>query len=197
QWRRTPPGMAAPVSTNIRTKNSIWEVNEDPRKLDDAYIRMLGHGGEKMLQEDVKWLAVTHKSFDHGRRGQNSRLAFLGKRIIDLQASLYLLNTQVQPTIADPHGREPFQHPALTGLSKLTDETKNAVVGHTKLCSIASMYGLLPVTRWKPRIVDDLIISGCDVVVAQTLCAIIGALSLEKGGEVANNVVREKILDPM
>lgn len=31
-----------------------------------------------MLTDEVKWLAVTHKSFDHGRRGFNDRLAFLG-----------------------------------------------------------------------------------------------------------------------
>ena len=31
-----------------------------------------------MLTEEVKWLAVTHKSFDHGKRGYNDRLAFLG-----------------------------------------------------------------------------------------------------------------------
>lgn len=31
-----------------------------------------------MLSDEVKWLAVTHKSFDQGRRGFNDRLAFLG-----------------------------------------------------------------------------------------------------------------------
>ena len=31
-----------------------------------------------MLTEETKWLAVTHKSFDHGRRGFNDRLAYLG-----------------------------------------------------------------------------------------------------------------------
>jgi hypothetical protein len=31
-----------------------------------------------VLSDEVKWLAVTHKSFDHGRRGFNDRLAYLG-----------------------------------------------------------------------------------------------------------------------
>lgn len=31
-----------------------------------------------MLSDEVKWLAVTHKSFDHGRRGFNDRLAYIG-----------------------------------------------------------------------------------------------------------------------
>jgi large subunit ribosomal protein L15 len=34
-------------------------------------------------------------------------------------------------------------------------------------------------------------------VVSQALYAIVGAISLEKGGEVANTVVREKILAPL
>lgn len=56
----------------------MFKVNEDPKRLDDAYVRMLGPGGDKVLNDEAKWLAVTHKSFDHGRRGFNDRLAYLG-----------------------------------------------------------------------------------------------------------------------
>lgn len=54
------------------------KINSDPNKLDQVYIQFLGKGGEKVLNEETKWLAVTHKSFDHGRRGFNDRLSFLG-----------------------------------------------------------------------------------------------------------------------
>lgn len=40
----------------------------------------------------------------------------------------------------------------------------------------------------------DLSASGADMVYTQALFAIIGALSLEQGGMVANRVVRERIL---
>ena len=60
-------------------------VNEDPVQLDKAYVRVLGRGGEAMLTEEVKWLAVTHKSFDHGKRGYNDRLAFLGTILLQLE----------------------------------------------------------------------------------------------------------------
>ena len=53
-------------------------MNGDPKILDSAYVRMLGPGGDKVLGEEVKWLAVTHKSYDHGKRGFNDRLAYLG-----------------------------------------------------------------------------------------------------------------------
>ena len=55
-----------------------WKVNDDPAKLDDMYVRFLGRDGARMLSEETKWLAVTHKSFDQGRRGFNSRLAYFG-----------------------------------------------------------------------------------------------------------------------
>jgi hypothetical protein len=68
----------APFRVRPLPKGGPFKVNEDPKRLDDAYIRMLGPGGDKVLGEEVKWLAVTHKSFDHGRRGFNDRLAYLG-----------------------------------------------------------------------------------------------------------------------
>lgn len=43
------------------------------------YNRLLGRDGEKMLPEEIKWLAVTHKSFDYGRRGFNTKLAYFGR----------------------------------------------------------------------------------------------------------------------
>jgi large subunit ribosomal protein L15 len=78
RWKQTPPRMMAPHRIRPKPRGGVFQVNEDPKKLDDAYIRMLGPGGDKMLGDDVKWLAVTHKSFDHGRRGFNDRLAYLG-----------------------------------------------------------------------------------------------------------------------
>lgn len=70
--------MQAPFRIRPAAKGGVFKVNEDPKRLDDAYVRMLGPGGDKALDDEVKWLAVTHKSFDHGRRGFNDRLAYLG-----------------------------------------------------------------------------------------------------------------------
>lgn len=80
RWAHTPERMKAPFSPHI-TKDptrSAWKVNEDPKKLDDALNNFLGRDAERMLPDELKWLAVTHKSFDQGRRGFNDRLAFLG-----------------------------------------------------------------------------------------------------------------------
>jgi len=78
RWKMTPPRMTAPFRSKPYVLNNEFPVNEDPAKLDQVYMKVLGNGGDKLLTEEVKWLAVTHKSFDHGRRGYNDRLAFFG-----------------------------------------------------------------------------------------------------------------------
>ena len=81
RWQSTPPRMMAPVRSKPPVANNDFPVNEDPERLDRIYDRVLGRGGCEMLTEEVKWLAITHKSFDHGRRGYNDRLSFLGNMV--------------------------------------------------------------------------------------------------------------------
>lgn len=73
--------MKAPFSINVvkDPKRQIWKVNEDPEKLERMYERLLGKDVAQLLPDELKWLAVTHKSFDGGRRGFNTRLAFFGR----------------------------------------------------------------------------------------------------------------------
>lgn len=81
RWQYTPTAMRAPLRSRPvpeETKRFSIRINSDPARLDQVYLRMLGPEGDKMLSEETKWLAVTHKSFDHGRRGFNDRLAYLG-----------------------------------------------------------------------------------------------------------------------
>lgn len=77
RWSYTPPAAKAPFSLRAR-KFPPFQVNEDPAALDKFYVEFLGTGGDKVLHDELKWLAITHKSFDQGRRGFNDRLAFLG-----------------------------------------------------------------------------------------------------------------------
>ncbi|KAJ4293613.1 hypothetical protein N0V90_008896 [Kalmusia sp. IMI 367209] len=206
RWQQTPPRMMAPFRVRPKPRGPEFKVNDDPRRLDDAYSRMLGPGGDKVLSEEVKWLAVTHKSFDHGRRGFNDRLAYLGHRIVSLQTSQALLNapqaeswpknSDGQPQ-RDQYGRTPYVHPALSGLHGLTNEAKDRVLDKSRLASLAERYGFDKVTRWKPKRSDNLQSSGLESVLTTSLYAIIGALALERGGEIANKVTQDKILAPL
>lgn len=181
RWSYTPPRAKAPFSLRYNSKRAAFPVNEDPKRLDQFYIRMLGEDGDKMLSEEVKWLAVTHKSFDQGRRGFNDRLAFvgacnplrnlscvfhhlvlmqflfarnIGKRIVHLQTSLALVQNPANsggPGVEDPFGRQPFAHPALEGLENLNNSTKLLVTSKLNLSQLAQKYQLDKVLRWSPR----------------------------------------------
>jgi len=70
------------LNTAKDPRRQVWAVNEDPEKLDRVLERLLGRETTRLLPEETKWLAVTHKSFDYGRRGFNTRLAFYGKSML-------------------------------------------------------------------------------------------------------------------
>ena len=79
RWSYTPSAMRAPLRAHPEEPSyKLMKTNEDPKKLDAMYVSFLGREGHKVLSDETKWLAVTHKSFDHGRRGFNDRLAFMG-----------------------------------------------------------------------------------------------------------------------
>ncbi|KAJ6107152.1 hypothetical protein N7523_008475 [Penicillium sp. IBT 18751x] len=201
RWSYTPPRTKAPFSLRMHSKRPSFHVNSDPATLDRFYTRMLGNEGDKMLSEETKWLAVTHKSFDQGRRGFNDRLAFLGKRIVQLQASLALVQdpatANASAAAEDEHGRVPFSHPALDGLKNLSASTKSFLTDRAKLAELAQKYEMQKVLRWSPRKPENLQASGIELVLAHTMYAVIGAVSLEKGGHIANKVAQERILEPL
>lgn len=81
RWSYTPERMKGPgFSINVvkNPSRTVWHNNDDPAKLDAMYNRLLGSKGDRMLPDEIKWLAITHKSFDQGRRGFNTRLAYFG-----------------------------------------------------------------------------------------------------------------------
>ncbi|PLB35745.1 mitochondrial 54S ribosomal protein mL57 [Aspergillus candidus] len=200
RWSYTPPRAKAPFSLRFDSRRQEYPVNSDPKALDEFYLRMLGKDGDKVLSDEVKWLAVTHKSFDQGRRGFNDRLAFLGKRIVQLQASLALVqspSTAANAATPDAHGREPFTHPALDGLNNLSQGMKDFLISKTQMAELAQKYELQKVLRWSPRKPQNLTTSGLDLVLTHTMYAVIGAISLEKGGHAANQVAQERILAPL
>lgn len=78
RWKATPPRMTAPVRSKPPVFDNDYPVNESQDRLDEVFDNVLGRDGHRVLPEEVMWLAVTHKSFDHARRGYNERLAFFG-----------------------------------------------------------------------------------------------------------------------
>ncbi|KAK4215082.1 ribonuclease 3 [Rhypophila decipiens] len=200
RWSYTPERMkGAGFSLNMAKdpRRTVWHNNEDPERLDAMYRKLLGSGGEKVLPDEVKWLAITHKSFDQGRRGFNTRLAYFGRQILALESVRAILVSSIDPTerpVHDAHGREPYQHPALANVDKLNVRLPRDIIEKDKVAKLALEAGMLGVIRWKPRMPENLEGSGLTVVLNTAVYAIIGAISLQHGAEVAQRAVREKII---
>jgi len=200
RWSYTPERMKGPgFSINVvkNPSRTVWQNNDDPAKLDAMYTRLLGSKGDRMLPDEIKWLAITHKSFDQGRRGFNTRLAYFGRLIVSFETTRHIMvgpaSAQGSP-IPDPFGREPFHHSALDNVDKLNTRQPHGVASKERLAKLAIDVGLAEVTRWKPRMPENLESSGLTAVLNTSLFAIVGAISLQHGAEAAQQVVREKIL---
>ncbi|KAK7420195.1 hypothetical protein QQX98_002848 [Neonectria punicea] len=198
RWSQTPPEMKADVQLDFAkwAHNKIWSVNNDPKKLDEMYDRLLGPNGSRLLPEELKWLAVTHKSFDQGRRGFNDRLALVGRMALIMETTKQIVSKDPIPgsRVADEFERQPFEHPQLNAIDNLTVEGPRDIVGKEKLYDLAIDVGLIDVVRWKPRLVRKLKASGVEVVLNSAILAIIGAVTLQHGSVVAAQVIRERIL---
>lgn len=201
RWSYTPEGLKAPHGFSLNRikvpQRAIWHVNEDPAKLDEFYERFLGRNGSRMLPEEIKWLAVTHKSFDYGRRGFNTRLAFFGRQIMvheamnEIMTSSHISENQ---QLADPWNRKHFESPALQNVDKLSTTRPQDIMSVSNLAAFAINVRLNEVVRWKPRNPDNVKGSGIETVLATSIFAIVGAVALQNGGEVASRLAREKVL---
>ncbi|KAG7410673.1 ribonuclease-III-like-domain-containing protein [Fusarium sp. MPI-SDFR-AT-0072] len=198
RWSQTPAAMKAPLQLDWakNPQNKVWTVNNDPKKLDEVYERLLGPGGSKLLPEELKWLAVTHKSFDQGRRGFNDRLALLGRMTLVMETTKTIVaqSPMGTPNFDDGFDRQPFVHPNLQSVDNLSIKGPKDVVGKERLSGLAAEVGLIDVVRWKPKQVQKLRASGADVVLNGAIMAIIGAITLQHGAVVASQVIRERIL---
>ncbi|CAK7270192.1 hypothetical protein SEPCBS57363_003980 [Sporothrix epigloea] len=196
RWSYTPERMKAPFSLQQPKdpRRSLWRVNTDPARLDRMYEKLLGRDLARSLPEELKWLAVTHKSFDNGRRGFNTRLAFFGRMALALETTKAIMAGAAPQHAKDVHGRTAFAHPALENVDKLNHVQPHHYASPERLSTLAREVGLAGVVRWKPRMPDNLEGSGQTTVLASTLYAIIGAVSLHYGADVANRVLRERIV---
>ena len=140
---------------------------------------------------------------------------------MELQTSLALLDAPPTPgrtssTEEDKYGRVPYHQRPLENVENITSYAKEHLLDRQRLAQLADRYGLAGVIRWKPKQVQqdvetfvrvkltcpceqikNLRGSGIDTVLAHTLYAIVGAIALQKGGEVANQTVRHRILNPL
>lgn len=127
----------------------------------------------------------THKSFNHGKLPYNEKLAFLGRRVLYLRVSEYLMS---RPT-STPSSIDGLDMDAIS-TRRLED-----ILSLQKLGDLAmSLDGLPTLLRWKPKDVRDKQASGQRKVAAESLMALVGAVESQFGASCAKSFVESNII---
>lgn len=79
----------------------------------------------------------------------------------------------------------------------MTSDSLSALLSHRRLAGLGRRHGLTDVIRWVPRLRTDIEKSGVELVLAEALYAVIGAIALQRGAAEAKKVARERILGPL
>ncbi|KAI5780764.1 ribonuclease-III-like-domain-containing protein [Geopyxis carbonaria] len=198
----TRPQPRAPFAVRKRIP---FSVNDKPQDLNAVYSELLGT--QLQLSEDIKWQAVTHKSFDHGRQPFNEKLAFFGKTLLQMHACGHVLSRPRSDkyTYSKPfsyrssegsyyQAPEPFIPNDYQNLNAINRASVEDLYNQTAISNLIRSSGLLKVMRWKPAEAHDLERSGEMIIGQECLYAIVGAISLQKGGNAASQFIHTKIL---
>jgi len=74
---------------------------------------------------------------------------------VELQTSLVLLSTSDSARYLqggeDPHGREPYRHPAIDAVECLSGNARSWFTHHKQISHLSSQYGIPEVMRWQPK----------------------------------------------
>ncbi|CCG80954.1 Putative uncharacterized protein [Taphrina deformans PYCC 5710] len=148
-----------------------------------ALLRTLGVSDR--LDDKVAVQVFTHKSHRHGAEGYNEKLAFLGRRVLEVRVSEYLL---ARPT-SSPSAIAGRDVDALVG-ERIRDVSNADRVGRFAL----RHEPFAALMRWKARDERDPVASGQVKVASETLLALIGALELQAGALSAKEFVTRTVI---
>lgn len=134
-------------------------------------------GSEYAIEDNVLLQVLTHKSFAHGSKPFNEKLAVSGSHFLKYKSAIHSVNTE-------------------KGLSALGSAESRKVLSNNVLSGYVKQHGFADVMFWKKRdaLITDEIKSGEVAVRAGVLEALIGALLLTRGKDVAEKFVSEKLL---
>lgn len=133
-------------------------------------------GSEYALPDEVSLQVITHKSFAHGKKPFNEKLAVLGSHFLKYKATLFTINTQ--------------------GLDRIGSHASKELISDGSMAYFLQSTGVGESIYWKKRdpLQTDPKRSGEVSVYARTGEAILGAILLTHGKEKATKFVDEVLL---
>lgn len=186
----------------------------DPSSIQSTLARIGVPGGASSLPDPLAAQVFTHKSFNHGKSGYNEKLAFLGRRVLELRLSQYLLSRPSSgPATAastsstsndertgareggagvdvDSDGTIDGRDVSVLKAGRVGDLTTTERLGHLAM----TLPGFTSALRWKPRDETDRLGSGEVVVAGKSLMALVGAIELHAGAAECRSFVQRVVI---
>lgn len=185
----------------------------DPSEYHAFISSYTGISSSTQLSDAVAQQIFTHKSFKHGKAPYNEKLAFLGRRVLYAHLSSHIMsNSSHAPSSPTATAASSDASAPSTSPSPLPDTTPppkdESSQRQLTLQTLESHYlspdhigtsalripGLASLLRWTPRDTTQLHASGQVKVAGDAVTALVGALELQCGGDVAAAFVRRSLV---
>ncbi|ONH68069.1 Ribonuclease 3 [Cyberlindnera fabianii] len=133
-------------------------------------------GSKYALPDELLLQIQTHKSFAHGSKPFNEKIAVYGQHFLKYKTTLHTIETQ--------------------GIDALGSESAKKLISTGVLADFVRSHGLADAIYWKKRnpLQTDVKVSGENSVLARTCEAIVGGILLQRGKETAEQFVDEVML---
>lgn len=197
-------------SKHIRDPASLVAFEQERRERDDDTPQARQHAEDRAtaflrntfapldFPPEVAMRLLTHASYRGGRYGHNTRLSFVGRRVLHAYLRLFVLSATVPDASSTPTDalRFPFQLP-FDDVDAFCDDLLNTYrLGE----HVGGAWQVENVMRWTPALVDHdepgklLRSSGLFKVRGTTVEAVMGGIFHQYGGAVALRAFHTRVL---
>lgn len=142
-------------------------------------------GDRYQLNDDLILQSLTHKSFAHGKKPYNEKLAILGKELLRLEASFFAVSQQSSGSNGSRVGHANFD---------ISPNTLEVLCSVTAIAEVSKRAGIANSIFWKKRAEIAAEKSGEITVQAKSIVALIGAILVTQGQAKACDFIRTKLL---
>ncbi|SCU83435.1 LAME_0C05182g1_1 [Lachancea meyersii CBS 8951] len=188
-------GLKRDPSEYLRLPSGLLYTEVEPSKYHEtvrSQLNLQSHG--ITLSDDVILQCLTHKSFAHGGKPYNEKLALVGAQYLKFLASVFSLKL---PVPLSPVAAQNTQKP-INGLNftNLGSQGSKLLISKKTTAEVIKKRQLDSFVFWKKRDpIQSAAYNGETAIYASVLNALVGGILLTNGPEKASQYIQSELLD--
>ncbi|SCU99975.1 LANO_0F04588g1_1 [Lachancea nothofagi CBS 11611] len=191
-------GLKRDPSEFLRLPSGLLYTEVEPHKYQETVRSQLNlekHG--VALSNELILQCLTHKSFAHGSKPYNEKLALLGSQYLKYHASVHSLKDSATPLVASA-GTQQNQKP-INGLNftNLGSQVSKLLIAKKTTAQVIKERQLDSLIFWKKRDpLQNSTYNGETAVLASVLNALVGGILITNGPEKTSHYIENEFLNP-